>query len=118
MKIDGYVCQTIRNQELVVTLEMLIFYSAQVQKHSPAKYFQMGFYDDYPESPSRMDSILNAIEKRKWKLELEIKDFGMDPILKIHSKNYIEYLESAYEIWAAKGGNENGVLPGLDYDHV
>ena len=56
----------------------------------------MGNFVEFRESPSRALFIL----KKAQTLGMPVKapqDFGLDPILKIHSKDYNDYLEGAYE---------------------
>ncbi len=65
----------------------------------PEMYFQMGYFEKYPENASRAESVEMAAEKRGWKINAEIHDFGMDPILKVHSKEFCEYFKNAYEQW-------------------
>ncbi len=44
-------------------------------------------------------------------------DYGLEPILSVHSKDYVEYLQTAYEEWVRKGGNKDGVLPEAFFHH-
>ena len=43
------------------------------------------------------------------------KDFGVEPILEIHSKELYNYLETAFEEWT-KRGNVGGIIPST-YPH-
>ncbi|CAG8529238.1 15776_t:CDS:2 [Funneliformis mosseae] len=38
-------------------------------------------------------------------------NYGLEPILSVHSKDYVEYLQTAYQEWVNDGGSEDGVLP-------
>lgn len=39
------------------------------------------------------------------------EDHGIDPILSVHSADYVEYVKCAFEKWIRKGGDDNGVIP-------
>ncbi|KAJ3304028.1 hypothetical protein HDV03_003142 [Kappamyces sp. JEL0829] len=52
------------------------------------------------------------MHKRQWTVTTSgLVDFGIDPIVAVHSREYIKYLETAYELWLSKGGHANGVMP-------
>jgi acetoin utilization deacetylase AcuC-like enzyme len=74
-------------------------------------YFAMGRMDKYPEQPSRVETILEAIKDRNVGELVEPVDFGMEFILACHSQDYIDYLKTSYEKWIVAGGDPNGVIP-------
>lgn len=39
------------------------------------------------------------------------RDFGLDPILRVHSPDFVEYLQTIYQEWVAAGRTPQGVLP-------
>jgi acetoin utilization deacetylase AcuC-like enzyme len=39
------------------------------------------------------------------------RDFGLAPILRVHSPDFVEYLQTAYKEWVAAGRTPQGVLP-------
>jgi acetoin utilization deacetylase AcuC-like enzyme len=90
---------------------MLIVYSEKHRLHAPELYFAMGRMSAYPEQPSRVDSILNALNVRQFGDIIEPLDFGMAPIAAVHSCAYIEYVKRAYKEWLEKDGDPNGVIP-------
>lgn len=55
------------------------------------------------ECPERMDYILAEIDKRKFGEILPPKEFGIEPVLAVHDKAYIEFLERAWSDWKALG---------------
>ncbi len=92
---------------------MKIIYSENTKLHNPTKEFISHNLIDYAESPERMNSILESL---KWLDKIEIlppEEFSLDEILKVHSPQYIQYLETAYENWIAAGLNKDGVMPDL-----
>src|SRR3990172_3761496 len=81
---------------------MKIIYSEEHRKHYPPfEVFDGGKRVPYYESPDRMDRILSALQKTDWANFAEPKDFGLDPILSVHDKNYINFLASAWTEWLA-----------------
>lgn len=76
---------------------------------------------EYPDRPSRIDSIYDAMVRRKIGEFLDPVNHGIEPILAVHSKKYIDYLENAYPEWIKRGGDENGVIPdtfGVNLDQI
>ena len=71
----------------------------------------MGRMSKYPDQPSRADSILKSIISTNLGEIVSPLDFGLGEILKVHSKEYCDYLKIAYNEWITKGGDENGVIP-------
>ena len=95
---------------------MLIVHTEKHRLHNPKLYFALGRMDPYPEQPSRVESILLALKSRLGNGSLphdlvEPRDFGLDPILAVHSQKYLDYVRTAYDRWILKGGDENGVIP-------
>lgn len=93
---------------------MLIVHTEKHRLHNPRMYFALGRMDPYPEQPSRVESILRALEARKSSFDHTLvgpKEFGLQPILAVHSEKYINYVKTAYDRWILKGGDANGVIP-------
>ena len=81
---------------------MKIFYSEEHRKHYPPfEIFDGGQRVPYYENPDRMDQILSALNKVDWAELVEPKDFGLDPILAIHDKDYINFIASCWTEWLA-----------------
>ena len=79
---------------------MKIFYSDEHQKHFPPfEVFEGGKQVPYLESPSRMDMVLGALKKTDWAEFHTPIDFGLEPILAVHDKDYINFLGSAWTEW-------------------
>ena len=55
------------------------------------------------EMPRRAEMILARVQKTKLGEILEPKDFGVDPIVRIHSPAYVRFLENAWAEWSAAG---------------
>jgi len=92
---------------------MKIIYSENTKLHNPKKEFISHSLIDYAESPERMRTILENLERLKDADILPPEEFSLEDILKVHSPQYIEYLQTAYENWVAAGLNKDGVMPDL-----
>jgi acetoin utilization deacetylase AcuC-like enzyme len=81
---------------------MKIFYSETHRKHQPPfEVFDGGKRMPYLENADRMWRILTALEKTDWCELTPPTDFGLDPILAVHDRDYIAFLESAWREWLA-----------------
>lgn len=79
---------------------MNIFYSEAHRKHYPPfEVFDGGARVPYYENPDRIDKILSALDKTDWANLIEPTDFGLDPILAVHDKDYINFLASCWSEW-------------------
>ncbi|MEW6085200.1 MAG: histone deacetylase family protein [Chloroflexota bacterium] len=79
---------------------MKVFYSETHRKHNPPfELFDGGLRVPYLENPDRMDRILNALRETDWAEILQPWDFGLDPILAVHDKEYVDFLASCWTEW-------------------
>lgn len=79
---------------------MKIFYSEEHRNHYPPfEVFDGGKRVQYYENPDRMDRILNALKRTDWAEFYEPDDFGLDPILAVHDRDYINFLASCWDEW-------------------
>jgi acetoin utilization deacetylase AcuC-like enzyme len=79
---------------------MKIFYSeAHRRHHPPFEIFDGGLRTPYLENPDRMDRIVHALRDVVWAEILEPGDFGLDPVLAVHDKGYLDFLFSAWTEW-------------------
>ena len=67
--------------------------------HPPFEIAEGGTKQPVPEAPARMDCILNALRQTGWAHFVEPGDFGVDPILAVHSADYVEFLRTGYVRW-------------------
>jgi acetoin utilization deacetylase AcuC-like enzyme len=56
-------------------------------------------YDSNYENPGRVDAILQALKTQPWAEILPPRDFGLEPILQVHTPAYLDYLEDAHRDW-------------------
>ncbi|KAF9403159.1 hypothetical protein BGZ94_004690 [Podila epigama] len=89
------------------------------QMHTPAFEILGGAETHFYESPERRDIIHGYLSEHPEYFEITEKfsDFGEDPIRRVHKKELLEFLETAYEEWIKEGGNPNGVLPATVNHH-
>ena len=84
--------------------QVKVFYSEDHQYHNPPfEVFDGGERVPYLENPERMDKILHALDKTNWAEITEPTDFGLDPILAVHTPDYVSFLATAWDDWQATG---------------
>ena len=90
---------------------MKIFYSEKHRQHYPPfEVFDGGVRVPYLENPDRMDQIRGALRSVKWADILEPSNFGLDPILAVHDKEYLDFLASAWIEWLASDPQDSTTL--------
>jgi acetoin utilization deacetylase AcuC-like enzyme len=79
---------------------MKIFYTPIHRKHDPPYegYNGDGVMPSY-EKALRAEIVRTALKNTNWAEFHSPSNFGLDPILTIHSAAYLEYLRSAYQDW-------------------
>ncbi|MFZ5878742.1 MAG: histone deacetylase family protein [Chloroflexota bacterium] len=81
---------------------MKIFYSDTHFQHAPAfEVFDGGVRVPNFEVPERAERILTALKRTGWADVHPPADFGLDPILGVHSRDYVDFLASAWDDWLA-----------------
>lgn len=81
---------------------MKIFYSDAHLKHAPSfEVFDGGVRVPNFEMPERATRILAALQKTNWAEVQAPADFGLDPILAVHDRDYVDFLASAWTEWLA-----------------
>ncbi len=73
--------------------------------HRPAGEFFNGAMHPPAEHPGRVDAILDAIGSTQ-----APRDQGEEPLLRVHSRDYLDLLKSAHRQWRA-AGREGDALP-------
>ena len=90
---------------------MKIFYSEAHRNHEPSfEIFDGGLRVPYLENPDRMDRILKALRGASWVDISEPTDFGLDPLLAVHDKEYMDFLASAWTEWLATDPKDPSTL--------
>ena len=90
---------------------MYVFHHPDCLLHNPPYEILSGHIVPYFESPSRTQLIKKALEEDSsshFNLSDEL-DFNLDVkehCLRVHTPDYLQYLESAYADWVKAGGDE------------
>ncbi|WP_262695242.1 histone deacetylase family protein [Kordiimonas aquimaris] len=82
---------------------MKIFYSDKHAAHDCAGEIKDGELKPCFENPSRADAIDQAFKQNGFDTLYTPSDFGLEPVLKVHDADYIEFLHTAWQEWQAIG---------------
>ena len=77
---------------------MLCFWDDRQRAHAPTGEFFNGAMHPAAEHGGRVDAILAAIGTTQ-----PAQDFGNNPLLRVHTSGYLEFLRDAYTQWASVG---------------
>ena len=77
---------------------MRCFWDERQRLHRPAVEFFNGSLNPAAEHDGRVDAILSAIGPAE-----PARDFGMEPLLRVHSAEYLEFLQQVFAEWRAAG---------------
>ena len=88
---------------------MKAIFNRHDHKHAPDKVHCRGATQAFPERPERPDRLIEGLSQHGIEIAAP-RDFGMDPILKVHNADYIAFLSTAYPEWQAM--RERGVSAG------
>ena len=84
---------------------MRCFWDERQRAHAPAGEFFNGAMHPAAEHPGRVDAILSAICRTE-----EPQDHGMDPLRRVHSDAFLDFLQTAHGEWRA-AGREGDAFP-------
>lgn len=77
---------------------MRIFWDERQRLHAPEKELHNGAFVPFGETPSRADAILAALGPTQ-----RPADRGEAPLLRVHPRDYLDFLRSAHDDWRAAG---------------
>jgi acetoin utilization deacetylase AcuC-like enzyme len=83
-----------------MTTSIPVFYSEAHRQHAPTYMLSRGAEAPALETPDRADALAAALRAAGHRLSAP-RDVGRDAIAKIHTPDYLEFLETAYERWQA-----------------
>jgi len=89
---------------------MLTIYSDQHRQHSPRYELFNGELLPPVETPDRLDSVLNRLKAVRLGEIAAPMSFGPEPLLRVHTPNFVKYLQTAWGEWSALGRTHD-VLP-------
>jgi len=84
---------------------MRCFFDDRQRGHAPALEFFNGGLHPAAESQARVDAILSTLGPVE-----APTDHGMDPLLRVHSAEYLDFVQSAFADWHA-AGREGDAFP-------
>lgn len=82
----------------------IICSDAHEQHDPPFEIFEGGQVLPVFENPDRMKRTLDVLRQTAWAEFAPPRDFGLAPILAVHSADYVEYLQTALAEWQRDGG--------------
>ncbi|MFQ6039290.1 MAG: histone deacetylase family protein [Candidatus Poribacteria bacterium] len=90
---------------------MKIIHTEAHKLHAPQYEFNKDRMTPYSESPTRVEKILDALQKSDFTQIITPRQYPLEPIRAVHDADYIYYLENIYAAWIAEGGPEAGAIP-------
>jgi acetoin utilization deacetylase AcuC-like enzyme len=91
---------------------MKLFFDETQLAHQPKQYMVHGKIVDPFENPNRATTLIAALERAGLK-RAQPKDFGRDPIVKVHADHYLTFLEEAYARFMQLPAHGPEVLPNV-----
>ena len=82
---------------------MLTVYSDDHRLHFGQSELVDGKLQPCFEMPSRADTVLARVRHQALGEVIEPRDFGLEPILRVHDAAYVDFLKGAWARWAAEG---------------
>lgn len=89
---------------------MRAFFAPEQSLHDPQQFMRLGKISDPKDLPGRTDALLEALSRHGIAPEAP-QDYGLDPILAIHTRPFVDFLASAYERWSQLPDAGIEVLP-------
>jgi acetoin utilization deacetylase AcuC-like enzyme len=87
------------------------FFTDDQLLHDPQQFMRLGRISKPTDLPSRAHALREALLARGISVD-EPVDYGRAPLESVHSSDYLDYLESAYELWQQL--KMPGVEPGIE----
>jgi len=86
---------------------MKVFFDEECLLHDPPYEILSGKLHPYYETPKRLLQIRQALEENGI-FQIEGADRSIDArkhALRVHSEDYVEYLETAFRLWVEEGAD-------------
>ena len=91
---------------------MKCVFNAEQNKHSPKSFLVNGVREANPESPQRVDLLLEGAVAAGM-TQVEPDNYGMNTIMKVHPERYLTFLEHAASRWSRIKGAADEVTPNI-----
>ena len=87
-----------------ISVPIPVYFDDRQLGHQPALELHNGGWAEYAEKASRADIILHRFEGHR-----PAVDQGLQPILRVRSPDYVEFLRTAYDDWLAAGRSGDAI---------
>jgi acetoin utilization deacetylase AcuC-like enzyme len=84
---------------------MRVFHSPTQLAHAPSTEFSRGEVIPHRDSLVRVESILTALEAAGFPTPEYPTDHGLAPLTRVHATDYVEFLRTAWGLWASDKGD-------------
>lgn len=91
---------------------MKCIYSPAQEKHYPKSYLVNGVRQDNPESPVRVEMLLEGVRAAGMTLEAP-REFDREQLLRAHPERYLSFLENVSQRWQRIPGAADEVTPNI-----
>ncbi len=91
---------------------MKAFYDADQSLHDPQQFMRYGRIADPKDLPSRTEALLAALDRCGITADRP-QDYGLDPVLAIHTQPYLDFLSTAFARWMQLRDAGPEVLPNV-----
>ena len=95
---------------------MKAVFDSRQQQHDPKRFIRSGQLTDSPEQPERANRLRAALDRLSVPVAAPT-DFGMAPIARLHSVQYLHFLKTIHAHWVAMPGAADEVLPNVHPRH-
>ncbi|MEE2692177.1 MAG: histone deacetylase family protein [Pseudomonadota bacterium] len=89
-----------------------ILAETEQSRHYPERYLVNGMMEPNPEGPQRIALLKAGAAKAGFAIERP-KDYGLDPVARVHTAPYLKFLSRAYERWSRIEGAAPFVTPNI-----
>ena len=83
---------------------MFAVFDPRQLKHAPAVELHNGSWVEHAEKVSRAETIARAVGGLE-----PARDFGLEPLMRVHSREYLDFLRSARSDWLAAGRSGDAI---------
>jgi acetoin utilization deacetylase AcuC-like enzyme len=88
-----------------------VFGEAQ-NRHAPSRHLRVGNVIDYPESPERIERLIEGTKQAGLQL-MPPRDFDLKHIAAVHSARYLDFLQNGFAQWKQLPGAHAEMMPSL-----
>lgn len=94
---------------------MKFFFDEAQRLHNPVNFLSSGAPQPNPEQPGRVQALLDGA-KAAGLIQTATEDHGMGPIARVHSAEYVHFLQHIYKRWQRIEGASPEVIPNIHPD--